>query len=91
MENEQLKAWLSKLATNFKEREQMYSFCDDIRICRDGDILFFGGIRKVINALGLSYKERFSTADDGKKTRRVSFVYEGMEFVELEDCDAGDA
>lgn len=90
MENEQLKAWLSKLATNFKEREQIYSFQDDIRICRDENIQFFSGIRKVIDALGLPYKETNYTYK-GRWQRRVSFMYEGVEFIELEDCDAGDA
>ncbi len=90
MDNEQLKAWLSKLATNFKGRGQIYSFQDDIRICRDENIQFFSGIRKVIDALGLPYKETNYTYK-GRWQRRVSFMYEGVEFIELEDCDAGDA
>lgn len=90
MDNERLKARLSKLAENFKER-QMFSFQDDeIKICRDENIQFFSGIRKVIDALGIPYKETNYTYK-GKWQRRVSFVYEGVEFIELEDCDAGDA
>lgn len=94
MEQKKLKEWLSKLADNLREQELLSASEDEsysFRVCRCCNVQFSHGIRKVIEILQVPYKERIVNLEDGGRLRRVSFEYDGVEFCELEGCDAGDS
>lgn len=92
MDNKKLQEWLSKLADNLREQEHLSVFQDEsysLRVCRNYNIQFSRGIREVIEILQVPYKEQIIDFEDGERLRRLSFEYDGVEFCELEGCDAG--
>lgn len=94
MDKEKVKAWISELIENFKKHEALSVSMEDtcgLRTCKLHSIQFLFGIRKIIELLEVEYREEILNCS-GEKYLRISFVYDGVEFVELddmpEDCDA---
>lgn len=97
MDKKKVTVWISELIENFKRHESLSVSMEDtcgIRACKLHYIQLISGIRKIIDLLEAEYKEEIFNLN-GKKHLRISFIYGGVEFVELddmqEDCDAGDA
>lgn len=97
MDKEKILVWISELIENFKKHEALSVSMEDtcgLRTYKLYSIQFLFWIRKIIELLEVEYREEILNCS-GEKYLRISFVYDGVEFVELddmqEDCDAGTA
>lgn len=93
MDKEKILVWISELIENFKKHEALSVSIKDtcgLRTCKLDSIQFLFGIRKIIELLEVEYREEIFNCF-GKKYLRISFVYDGVEFVELDDMPERDA
>lgn len=90
MDKEKAKELLQKLVKNFREYEQLSVSMEDtygIEVCKNYNVQFAHGLREIIKLLGIEHKEKTFT-HGGKKYKRISFEYDGVELIELEDYNA---
>lgn len=93
MDKEKILVWISELIENFKKHEALSVSMEDtcgLRTCKLHSIQFLFGIRKIIELLEVEYREEILNCS-GEKYLRISFVYDGVEFVELDDMPERDA
>lgn len=86
MDKEKIKEYLQKVVKNFKEHEQLSVSMEDtygIAFYQSYHVLFCRGLRKIIELLGINHKEEVFL-NDGKKYKKTSCVYDGVELFELE-------
>ncbi|MCM1192918.1 MAG: hypothetical protein NC123_15580 [Butyrivibrio sp.] len=87
-EKETVKNLLFRLAANHTERKYLATLAakEGVQICTGPDrVQLFRCIRRIAGLLGIPVKEEIDRYADGEKERRLSFVFEGVEFFELEE------
>lgn len=92
-DKEKIKAWLSKLAANKKEFIRLSDLRLDsglYEICTGSgySVQLYKCARKIAEILEIQFREEVYTVA-GVKRLEVSFIYDGVTFFGLEDCDAG--
>ena len=90
MDTEKVKAWLSRIAANYRERKELAFFeGGELVMCSGGDgVQLSDSIRKIAKQLEIVCTEKLKTPEViERKYRRLSFMYEGVEFFELEELE----
>ena len=89
MDEKQIRSWLSHVAYLYKKLWENSKLGElELCICNE-NVQLYKCIRKIVQLLGIPCEERVIRYEDGSVNNRVSFLYEGIEFFELEDCNAG--
>lgn len=79
----EIKEWLDKVVENIKETEKLCEFNTQINICHPGKgIHIFRGIDIIADNMSLELKE--ANDQSTEFPYRYSFMYEGIEFFQLE-------
>lgn len=89
MDEKLVREWLSKVAFHYKALIKS-SACIDLKLCFCGlrSVQLYKCARKIIGILGIPFEEQVVKYDDGSNPNlRISFIYDDMEFFELEDCE----
>ncbi|MCM1057914.1 MAG: hypothetical protein NC517_09940 [Firmicutes bacterium] len=88
-EKEMIESWLSRLAANQKEREDLKMLKldnDKLEICSGIEaVQLYNCIRTIARKRQILLDLRIEHYADGARKRRWNFIFEGVEFYELED------
>lgn len=86
MDEKQVREWLSKVAFHYKALANSSSIGLKLCVCDLGKVQLYKCARKIIDILGISFEEQVVEYEDGSNPSiRISFIYDDMEFFELED------
>lgn len=88
MDEKMVREWLSKVAFHFKALVKPSS-CIGLNLCacEFKRVQLYKCARKIIDILGIPFKEQVVEYEDGSNPNlEISFIYDDMEFFELEDC-----
>lgn len=87
MDEKIVSEWLSKVAFHYRALIKSSRY-NGLNLCMSEkeEIQLYGCIRKIIDILGISFREKIIEYEDGSKPNlRISFMYDCMEFFELEE------